>query len=265
MTAFRLEMRRNRSMLMWLGIVLLGYGALMGAMYPIMLENDELFSAYMETFPKEFLAAFGMTGLLSDPGVFFTTYVASWLWPIIAAIAGLLLGTRAVATDLDRGFLDLPLSTGASRVRYLLASIAGQVVVIAALALAAVLGLWAVGRLVGADFDLVNFVLAGVLAFGFGCAIAAPACLASVLTLSRATSVGVVGGVLILMYVVFVISGVSADWQWIGPLSAWNHFGTTAIIDEGSFPVGDLALFAAIAVGGWAAALWAFRRRDLAA
>ncbi len=265
MIAFRLEMRRNRSILLWLGIVLLGYGALMGAMYPIMLENDELFSAYMETFPKEFLAAFGMTGLLSDPGVFFTTYVASWLWPIIASIAGLLLGTRAVATDLDRGFLDLPLATGASRVRYLLASIAGQVVVMAVLALAAVLGVWAVGRLVGADFDLVNFTLAGVLAFAFGCAIAAPACLVSVVTLSRGTSVGTVGGVLILMYVLFVISGVSADWHWIGALSAWNHFGTTAIIDDGTFPIGDLALFAAIAVAGWAAALWAFRRRDLAA
>lgn len=265
MTAFRLEMRRNRSLTLWLGIVLLGYGALMGAMYPFMVENDAVFETYMEAFPKEFLAAFGMTGRLSDPGVFFTTYVASWLWPIIAAIAGLLLGTRAVATDLDRGFLDLPLSTGASRVRYLLASIAGQVLVMAVLALAAVLGLWAVGRLVGADFDLVNFVLAGVLAFAFGCAIAAPACLVSVLTLSRGTSVGVVGGVLILMYVVFVISGVSADWQWIGPLSAWNHFGTTAIIDEGAFPFGDLALFAGIAVAGWAAAVWAFRRRDLAA
>ena len=52
---------------------------------------------YMETFPKEFLAAFGMTGVLSDPGVFYTTYIASWLWPIMAAAAALITGTRAVA------------------------------------------------------------------------------------------------------------------------------------------------------------------------
>jgi hypothetical protein len=31
------------------------------------------------------------------------------------------------------------------------------------------------------------------------------------------------------------------------------------------FPVGDLGLFAVFAIGGWVAALWAFRRRDLAA
>jgi len=87
----------------------------------------------------------------------------------------------------------------------------------------------------------------------------------SVLTLSRGTSVGIVGGVIILMYVLYVISGASPDWQWIGPLSAWSHFRTTPLIDEGVFPIGDLALFAGIAVGAWVAALWAFRRRDLAA
>ena len=99
----------------------------------------------METFPQEFLAAFGMTGSLSDPGVFYTTYISSWLWPIMAAVLALLLGTR-VAADLDRGFLDLPLATPMSRVRYLAASIVGQAVAMAVLAVATVGGVWVIGR-----------------------------------------------------------------------------------------------------------------------
>jgi ABC-2 type transport system permease protein len=263
--AFRLELRRNRSITLWLGIAIAGYGAIMGLMYPILKANDDLMRAYMETFPKEFLAAFGMTGVLSDPGVFFTTYIASWLWPIIAAAAGLLVGTRAVAADLDRGFLDLPLATRMSRVRYLSASILGQVLVMAVLAAAAVWALWITGRLVGAEFDLWLFTLAAVLAFAFGCAIAGPTTLLSVVTLSRGMAAGIVGGVLIAMYAIFVVTQVSKDWAWLGPLSAWDHFPTTKLIDQGVFPVGDLALFAAIAIGAWLAALWAFRRRDLAA
>jgi ABC-2 family transporter protein len=211
------------------------------------------------------VAAFGMTGLLSDPGVFFTTYMASWMWPIIAAAAGIMIGTRAVAADLDRGFLDLPLATRISRTRYLAASIWGQVVVMALLALAAVAGLWTVGRLVGADFDLGRFMLAGVLAFAFGCAIAGPATLASVLTLSRGTSAGIVGGVVVAMYIIFVVTQVAPDWSWLAPLSAWDHFRAGPIIDDGVFPLGDLALFAAVAIAGWLGALAAFRRRDLAA
>lgn len=265
MTAFRLEMRRNRSLTLWLIVVVAGYGVFLGAVYPIMLDNDALIRQYMDVFPKEFMAAFGMTGMLSDPGVFFTTYIASWLWPIVAAIAGLLLGTRAVAVDLDRGFLDLPLATRLSRTSYLRASIAGQLVVLALLAAATVAGLWVTGRVVGAEFDLGRFALAGVLAFGFGCAIAGPTMLLSVATLSRGTSAGIMGGILVLMYLTFVLTQVAPDWSWLAPLSAWNHFRTTAIIDEGVFPVGDLFLFGAIAVASWTAALWAFRRRDLAA
>jgi hypothetical protein len=138
-------------------------------------------------------------------------------------------------------------------------------VVLAALSFAAVIGLWSVGRLVGAGFDLGAFLQAGVLAFGFAAAIAGPVTLLSVTTLSRGIAGGIVGGVLVAMYVVFVVTQVAPDWSWLSPLSAWDHFRTTQLIDEGVFPVGDLALFAVFALGGWLAALWAFRRRDLAA
>ena len=265
MNALALELRRNRSLTVALAITLAGYGAIMGLMYPFMKANSDMMEQYLKVMPREFLAAFGMTGVLSDPGVFFTTYISSWLWPIIAAAAGLLAGTRTVALDLDRGFLDLPLSTRVSRVRYLGASIAAQVLVMAVLAASCVFSLWAVGRLVGAEFDLVGFAMAGVLSFAFGCAIAGPATLISVLTLSRGTSSAIVGGALVAMYAVFVVTQVSKDWAWLAPLTAWSHFPTTAIIDDGVLPIGDFALFTAIAIAGWVGAVVAFRRRDLAA
>jgi len=265
MTAFRLEVRRNRSLTLWLGVTLLAYGGVMGLMYPIMLQNDDMFRQYLATFPKEFLAAFGMTGLLSDPGVFFTTYVSSWLWPIMAAAAALLIATRAVAADLDRGFLDLPLSTPVSRVRYLSASIVAQALAMAILAAAAVAGVLVVGRLVGADFDAGRFAAAAVLSWLFGCAILGPTTLLAVVTLSRGRASGIVAGALVAMYLVYVVGQVSADWTWVAAFSAWGHFATTALIDTGSVPAGDMALFALVALGGWGAALVAFRRRDLAA
>lgn len=265
MTAFRLELRRCRTLAIWLVVVLAVYGAVMGAMYPILQANDQLMQQYMATLPKGFLAAFGMTGLLSDPGVFFTTYMASWMWPIVATAAALILGTRAVAVDLETGFLDLPLSTPLSRVRYLAASVEAQVLVMACLAIAMVLSIWLVGVAVGAPFDLGRFALAGLLAFALGCAIAGPTTLLSVVTLSRGRSAGIVGAAIFAMYAIFVVTQVSKDWEWAAPLSAWDHFRTTAIIDEGRLPMSDLALFAGIAVASWATAIWAFRRRDLAA
>ena len=265
MTAFRLELRRSRSLAVWLTVAIAAYGAIMGVMYPVLKSNDALMTEYMHTFPKEFLAAFGMTGALSDPGVFFTTYIASWLWPIIATAAALLLGTRAVAADLDRGFLDLPLATPLSRVRYLAANIAAQALVMALLAVAAVVSLWLAAAATGNVFDIGGFAGAAGLSFAFGCAIAGPTTLLSVITLSRGRASGIVGGVVFAMYAIFVVTQVSKDWAWIAPISAWDHFKTTEIIDHGVVPMGDLGLFALTALVGWLAALLAFRSRDLAA
>jgi ABC-2 type transport system permease protein len=264
MTAFRLELRRNRTLTFWLAVSMALYGAIIAAMYPVMVENDALFNAYMRTFPQEFLAAFGMTGSLSDPGIFYTTYISSWLWPIMAAALALLLGTR-VAADLDRGFLDLPLATPMSRVRYLAASIVGQALAMAVLAVATVGAVWVIGQLVGGQFDLGRFALAGVLSWLFGCAIAGVTTLLAVVTLSRGRASGIVASALVAMYLVFVVAQISTDWAWLLPVSAWDHFHTTELIDGGTLPAGDMAMFAVVALAGWLGALVAFRRRDLAA
>jgi ABC-2 type transport system permease protein len=264
MTAFRLELRRDAALTLWIAVSLLVYGALMGALYPVIFENEELIRGYIEAFPPEFLAAFGMTGLLSDPGVFFQTYIASWLWPIVAGAAGIIVGTRAAA-DLDRGFLDLPLATPISRVRYLGASIAGQVLMMAILALAAVVGVLAVGRMVGGDFDPGRFLLAGSLAFAFGCAISAVATLLAVVTLSRGTTGGLVLGILIAMYLLNVAVLLAPELDALAVLTAFSYFETAAVIDEGLVPFTDLAVFGVASVAAWGAALALFRRRDLAA
>lgn len=262
--AFRMELRRSRSLTAWLVVLLAGYGVIMAFMFPIMVENDALFQQYMNTFPEEFLYAFGMTGSLGDPGVFFTTYVASWLWPIMAAITAILGGTR-VAADLDRGFLDLPLATPLSRARHLVSAIVGQAIVMAILAAATVGSIWAGGLLVDVHFDGPRFAAAGALSWLFGCALAGVATLLAVLTLSRGRTAGIVTGVLVAMYLAWVVGQISADWAWIVDWSAWGHFDTTTLIDDGVLPTGDLALFAVIALAGWIAAVVAFRRRDLAA
>jgi hypothetical protein len=67
------------------------------------------------------------------------------------------------------------------------------------------------------------------------------------------------------MYLVFVVAQISPDWRWLLPVSAWDHFRTTELIDGGMVPTGDMAMFALVAVTGWLGSLVAFRRRDLAA
>ena len=261
----RLELRRSRSLALGLLAVTILYGGLVGAIYPILRDNARLLDEYMAVFPKAVLAAFGMTGSLADHGVFFNTYIGSMLWPIVAAMAAGVLGTRTVAADLDRGFIELPLATRIDRIRYLGAAIAGQAVVMAGLAIATVGAVLGLGSLVGAGFDPARFLLEIPLLFVFGCALAGISTLLSVLTLSRGVSAGIVAGGLLAMYLLDAVSQLETSLDWLGVLSPFRYVRTTETIDGGLLPIGALAMFAAIAVATWGLALWVFRRRDLVA
>ncbi len=260
-----LEIRRNRSLALWLGIVAFAYAGTMAVFYPIMRDNTAALEQYLELFPKAFLAAFGISGSLGKPGVFFTTYLGSYLWPIVAAIAAIAGGTRVVAADLERGFLDVVISTPISRRRYLLVSIAGQALVQLLLALALVAGVLVVGALVGAGFEPEAFLLVVVPATLFGWAIAGVATLLAVATLSRGIAAGVTTAVLLVMYLMVVVAQIEPDLEWLKAFSLFGHIDTTAVIDEGALRPLDLAVHAGVALLGWGAALWRFGERDLAA
>lgn len=264
LATFRLDLRRNRALAVWLAVIGAAYAATMAFVYPLMKDNTALVDEYLKIMPKEFLAAFGMTGSLADPGVFFTTYIGSYLWPILGAIAAILMATRPVAADLERGFLELPLSTPIPRVRYLLVAIGGQIVVMAFLAFFMIAGLVVAGALVGAGFDAGRFMLVTPLAVALGCAMAAVATLLAVLTLSRGVTAGIGTAILLAMYLGNVLAQIDARFDWLATISAFHYFDTTPIIDEGVFAWGACALYAAVAVAAWAAALLVFRRRDLA-
>ena len=261
--AFGLELRRSRILGAGLALVVLVYGGLIAALYPILLANTTMIEDYMKLFPKEFMAAFGMTGSLADPGVFFTTYIGSFLWPVVAAIAAIVLATRPTAADADRGWADITLATPLTRGRYLGAGILGQVVILAGLALVTVGGILTVGTLVGAGFDAGRFLAAGAVLWLFACAMAGVTSLVAVITLSRGAAAACTAGLLIAMYLLNVVAQVQPDLVWLGNLSAFRYSGVGALIDTGTPDWVGVGVFAVVAVVGWVASLVLFRRRDL--
>jgi beta-exotoxin I transport system permease protein len=264
-SVLRLELRRSRSLIGWMGALSAVYAGIMTLMYPRMADSNQALQEYMKVFPKEVIAAFGMEGGLADVGTFFNVYVFSMLWPVVAAIVGILLGTRAVAADLDRGFLELPLATRISRRRYLAAGVAMQIVAMAILVALSLATILVLGPLIGYPWDVARFSLAGLLLFTSGCAISSVATLLAVVTLSRAAAGGIVAGALVVMYLLQAVAKIDAGVDWLSYLSAFRYLDPVATIDRGEVPLAGLLVFSAVAVVCWSAAIWAFHRRDLLA
>jgi len=265
MAAFRLELLRSRAMTVWTALVTVAYSGIVAGFYPTFRDNQEQIDEYMALFPKELLAAFGMTGSLADPGTIYSTYIASMLWPIVAALVAIALATRPVAGDLERGFLELPLSTRLSRTRLLSVAIAVQAIALGVVAAAMIAAVVGVGRALGAPFDPGRFALAGLHAWAFGAAFAGPATLLGVVLLDRGRAAGIAAGVILGMYLLQVAASVWDGLTGLAAVSLFHHFDSIALIDDGVFPTADFALLVAVAAAGWILALFAFRRRDLAA
>jgi ABC-2 type transport system permease protein len=262
---FRLDLRRSRSILVWGSVVAFAYAAVMALVYPTMKANAAAMDEYLKIFPKALIAAFGMTGSLSDPGIFFNTYIATFLWPLMAGIVGVVVATRPVAADLDRGFLELVITSPLPRRAYLVVSIVGQLVVTTCVAAATIAGVLLVGALVGAGFDGARFLAAVPLLAAFAWAVAAFATLLSVVTLSRGMAGGITAGVLLTMYLVQVVAAIEPKVEWLRNLSLFGYFDTRDLIDAGTLAWADVGVLVAIAAGCWVAAVVLFGRRDLAA
>ena len=262
--AFRLELRRGRAMLLWVTLVSVAYAAIITAFYPTILENAAAYEDMLKFYPKELLAAFGISGGLAEPGTFVNTYIYQFLWPLVAAILGILLATR-VAADADAGWLDLPLSTPLPRVRYLAAAVGAHLVDLALLSALTVLAIVGVDLLIGPDFDTLRLAMGGVHAFAFAAAIGGVTSLLAVLLLDRARAGAVAAGILILMYLANVVAQLSTDLRELARISAFHYFDLKPLIDRGVYPLGETLLYAAVAAAGWIGAIALFRRRDLAA
>lgn len=262
---FRLELRRSRMLVFWLVVVAAVYAGLCAAVYPVLRSNMAVLEAYMQAFPKAALSAFGMEGSLADPGIFWNTYIGSMLWPIVAGMGAIILGTRTSAADTERRWVELPLAGRLPRTAYLAATIGVQLVALAALAIATSGAVIVVGAVVGAGFDAGRFAFASVGLWLFGCAIGGVTTLLAVLTLNRGVTAGVVAGGLLVMYLFRALASIQPDLDWLATLSAFHYLNPRQIVDQGVLAAGDVALFAGVSVIAWAGAVWAFGRRDLIA
>jgi len=67
------------------------------------------------------------------------------------------------------------------------------------------------------------------------------------------------------MYLMNVVAQVQVDLAWVADFGAFKYLLTTELIDTGTVPWTSVAVFAVVAVAGWASSVVVFARRDLLA
>ncbi len=258
----RIELRRSRGLLAWLMVISAAYAGFITVFYTNVVDHAQEFERLLKVYPRELLLAFGLEGSLAAPGVFLGSYIYGFVWPIVAGLAGIALGTR-IALDAERGFLDVSLVTRVPRVGYLAAVIAIQALVLAVLVATLACSITLSDLLIAPDLPTWRIVLASLPTISFGAAIAGPATFLAVWLLDRGRAAGIAAGFLILMYLLKVVAALAPDLGGLGVVSLFQYLDVGPVIDTGASPVPDSLILTLVGITGWVAAVARFRGRDL--
>ncbi len=260
-------LRGRRSVMFWFGLGGAALALLIVALYDTVSQGFDM-QQYVDAMPEELLAAFGTPaeGLSGDTFPF-DIYMSSqfFLWFALAvAVWGLIAGCGLIAGEVENGTIDMMLAQPVRRERYILARFAGVLAVLLVIALACWVGLLAGLAMTDVETRILGLLIACLQMALLGLAVAGVALVISVWTLGTRRSQMVMVGLLLAQYVMDLVSKISADLEWLGPLSLFHYFDSAKIVRTGSADGVAIVVLVGVALIGVVAATMVFARRDMA-
>lgn len=261
----RKTLRDNRKPVLGWGLGLTALTLMQLAVYPSIRSQGAKMRDLINSYPSAFKAMFGMEGVdfTSGPG-YLSTETFSLLAPLMLIGLGIALGTGAIASEEERGTLDLLMASPVSRGRVLagkaLGALTALVSVAAVLYLAVLVAASGYGMGVGAG--VLAQATAAVLLLAVACA--AVAFLAGAATGKRGAAIAAAAGFAVVSYFLDSLAEITSVVRPWRVVSVFHQASATGALQDGLGVAGPLAT-AAFAAACLLAAWYLFTRRDLAA
>jgi ABC-2 type transport system permease protein len=254
----------RKSILGW-GLGLAALTLMQLAVYPSVRSQGASMRDLINSYPTAFKAMFGMEGVdfTSGPG-YLSTETFSLLAPLMLIGLGIALGTGAIASEEERGTLDLLMANPVSRGRVLAAKALGALA--ALVAVAVVLYLTVLAAASGFDMGIGAGMLAqatgAVLLLAIACG--AVAFLAGAATGKRGAAIAAGAGFAVVSYFIDSLAEITSVVKPWRVVSIFHQASATGALRGDIGIAGPLAT-AAFAAACLLAAWYLFARRDLAA
>ena len=246
----------------WYAVGLAVYGLLICAVYPTFRNSSQAFQSLLQTYPKAFLQAFGVSSDMGTLPAFLGAEFLNVIWALIVAVFAIMAGTGTVAQEVERGTADLWLSVPASRSRLLwsklLVIFGGAVVLVLATVATVAVG----GLAVGEPQPAAGLLASGVEMLAFAVAVAGYAVLLSTLSDERGKAAGIGAGITLAFYLAWIIAGLVARLRWLRYLSIFSAYKPQDALTGGSVTPG-VGLLLALGIACAAFGVLVFRRRDI--
>lgn len=262
------SMRTRRTGTFWFAVAGGLIALLIGALYEVILAAIDL-TSYLNEFPPEMLAAFGMSSsVLGSSEISYAGFMSFEFFPwfgVALVVYALVAAGSQIAGEVERGTIDVVLSSPVPRWVFALSKYLGLLVPLLIIGLSCVLFSIAAGLIQGVELPVARFLYTGVVMGMLGGAFASVGVFFSVLWLSSQRAQIVLAVIVIGQYVMDVVSKISDDWEFLGRYSLFHYYDTGLILEGFEWTWAPLVIYSAVAATGLVAAIVFFERRDLAA
>lgn len=237
------------------------------ALYPFLQKQSASFEVMIKSMPAEFFSAFNMDASsfsFSNMESYLSTEFMSFLWPILAIILAVIFANYLIINEIDKGTVEALASLPVSRTRIFMERYFTGLFMLVAFSVISMLMAPILCEIHGIDYVFNNYLIAMFGSTLFAGAIYSLAVLISTLASEKGKSNMVVGGILMLMYVISIVASLNSDLKWLKYFSFFNYFNGTDILAKAVLPDYALLVFVGFSILTTVFAWRQFKRRDLA-
>ena len=267
MIAFAVRMFRDKykSFIIY-SLSAVGFIEMYIALYPAISKQSGQFDQLLKSMPPELFKAMNMdpaTLSFTNLQAFLSSEYMSFLWPILAIVFAVSIANYISVNEIDKGTIETLASLPAKRSRIFIARYATGLLILAGFCFISITSAVPLAIFHNTEFILANYLTASVGAFFFIWAVYSLATLSSVIFSEKGKSSMASGGIIILMYVVYVVSTLNDSFKNLQYVSFFHYFSGSELLAKNVYSEYSLLALGGFAIVVMVGALVWFNQRDL--
>lgn len=258
------ELRDRRISLFFYCFAMVASIVMYASLYPSIQDSWKDMQKLYESFPKELYDAFGIKNLeINSLEQFLGIELFSFVWPIAALFFAVSRAGGAVAGEIEKGVINLYLSLPISRTKFLMAKYVSFVVSLLIFVSFSIFAIIPISAIFGASINIAAICKVALLSLLFVWTIYSVALFASAIFSEKSKVYMIVGGGLLLMYVMNVVAGLKSSFSWLDNYSYFHFFNAQDILSGGQIQKTSIVVFALTILVATILSLIAFKNRDV--
>lgn len=262
----RMLLDKKNSLLAY-SLAIIAFLELYLALFPSIQSQAEQLNKLLQSYPDSFFKAFGMdradlTFARVEP--YLSTEIYGFIWPILVVILMTSLANYSIVGEIANGTIELSLAQPVSRLKLFFSRYLAGILNLSVFTFFSTFAIVPLAGLHDIDYKLENFLKIGLVGFLFAMAVFSIAMFFSAIFSERGKASFATGGVLILMYVLNVISGLKDSLSDLKYFSFFHYFTPGSVLGKGEIIEYTYPVFIGAVIVFTVFAALVFNRRDIA-